>query len=80
MDTNHAREWPPTEAARTNPTDNRLALTSAEARSLLGVGRRKLNEMLLTGEIPGFRIGRHWRVPVDGLLAWMDQNTKGGRR
>lgn len=44
-------------------------LTIAEVAKYLRLKKTKAYEMVNTGVIPAFRLGRYWRVPRSGLLA-----------
>ena len=32
--------------------------------------------MIATGELEAMKVGREWRVPIDALAAWVDNNTE----
>lgn len=42
-------------------------LTTAEAKAVLRCGKNQLIRALNTGEVPGIRIGRSWRIPKHAL-------------
>ena len=44
-------------------------LTAGEAADLLRVTPQTLRRALARGDVHGVRVGRVWRVPVDGLEA-----------
>ena len=53
-----------------------LLIDSREVARLLGLGRTKVFQMMLRGEVPTVRIGRSVRVPREGLVAWVAKQTK----
>lgn len=53
-----------------------LLLKADEVAKLLGLGRTKVYEMMLTGELPVVPIGTARRVPRQGLLKWIEANTQ----
>jgi len=52
-----------------------LLIDSREVARLFGLGRTKVFQMMLRGELPTVRIGRSVRVPRDGLVIWVAQET-----
>ena len=53
-----------------------LLLRPTEAAEVIAVGRSKCYELLARGEVPAIRVGGRLRVPVDGLRAWVEQQTR----
>ena len=53
---------------------DRLALRPAEAAKALGIGERKLREIL--PELPHVRVGGAVLLPVEALQAWLREQTK----
>ena len=51
--------------------DPPAVLTLAEAASLLRLDEGVVEEQAQNGELPGRRIGKHWRFSRDALLAWL---------
>jgi excisionase family DNA binding protein len=49
----------------------RLFATAPETAQLFRSDERTIRRALERGEIPGFRVGQHWRVPV----AWLRQQA-----
>ncbi len=47
--------------------DDTIAITPSEAARRVGISRTKLYELLASGEVPSFTLGRARRIPVDGL-------------
>lgn len=55
--------------------DDRLFATAPETAGVLHLDHRTVLRGLEAGEIPGFKVGRVWRVPT----AWLrEQATLGG--
>ena len=50
----------------------------SEAAALMSVSRSKAYEMAARREIPTVALGKSVRVPRRRLLAWLEQNTRGG--
>src|SRR5690349_13908266 len=48
-----------------------LAVCAVEAARLLGCGRTKLFELLASGEIPSFQIGRRRLIRLETLESWL---------
>lgn len=56
--------------------DDPLVLyTSAEVADLLRLNPQVVQRKLQAGEIPGYRIGREWRVEKSQLLAWLETRS-----
>ena len=51
----------------------KLLLTVPEAAAQLSLGRSKFLELLYSGKIPHFRIGRAVRVPARALDEWVER-------
>lgn len=47
--------------------------TAAEVADLLRLNHQVVQRKLQAGEIPGYRIGREWRVEKSQLLEWLDR-------
>lgn len=52
-----------------------MLYTSAEVAELLRLNHQVVQRKLQAGEIPGYRIGREWRVERAQLLSWLDQHS-----
>lgn len=50
----------------------RATITPDEVASLFDLDPDSVLKALRLGELPGFRVGRLWRVPVPKLLALLD--------
>ena len=49
-------------------------LTVTELQGWLGLGRSKAYELVQTGEIPSYRIGRILRIRRKDVEAWLEEN------
>jgi excisionase family DNA binding protein len=49
--------------------------TAAEVADLLRMNQQVIQRKLQAGEIPGYRIGREWRVERAQLLAWLEKHS-----
>jgi len=65
-----------------SPTTPALALRPREAAKALGIGQRKLSELLADRDsgIPHVRCGRAVIFPVRELQDWLAERAKGNRR
>jgi excisionase family DNA binding protein len=54
-------------------TSLRLLLTVDEAADRLGLGRTKVYELLMRGDLPSVRIGTARRVPASALEAFVER-------
>src|SRR3989304_1859124 len=50
-------------------------LTSAEVAEKLQLNQQVVVRKLQTGEIPGYKIGKDWRVASHQLLAWLEARS-----
>jgi excisionase family DNA binding protein len=48
-----------------------------EAAEMLGIGRSKVYEMVLSGELPSVKIGRCRRIPIAAIYAWIEDHIEG---
>lgn len=49
-------------------------LTIPEVRDILFIGRNKAYELINSGEITGFKVGRSWRVSKLALIHFIDKS------
>jgi len=49
--------------------------TAAEVAAVLRMNPQVIQRKLQSGEIPGYRIGREWRVERDQLEAWLESRS-----
>ena len=47
-----------------------LNVSMAEAAKMVGIQTAKMQELVETGEIPAWRDGRNWKIPVNMLKEW----------
>ncbi|MBI5868360.1 MAG: DUF2087 domain-containing protein [candidate division Zixibacteria bacterium] len=50
-------------------------MTSAEVAEKLQLNQQVVVRKLQTGEIPGYKIGKDWRVSSQQLLAWLESKS-----
>jgi len=55
-------------------TEQKEWFTTDELVRWLGLGRTKAYEMLRTGEIPSYKIGRIRRIRRGDVEAWLERN------
>jgi excisionase family DNA binding protein len=51
-------------------------LSAAELRSWLGLGKTKVQELLQTGQIPSYRIGRTRRIRRGDVERFLEQHRQ----
>ena len=56
--------------------EERFAVSVDEAAQLLGVGRSTLWQLVTSGEIPSFTIGKRRLIPLDALRRWIAERTE----
>ncbi|GAB4323989.1 MAG: hypothetical protein Kow0074_16570 [Candidatus Zixiibacteriota bacterium] len=54
-------------------------LTSAEVAEVLKLNQQVVVRKLQTGEIPGYKIGKDWRVAEDQLVTWLEARSNQNR-
>jgi excisionase family DNA binding protein len=47
-----------------------------EVSAYLKVSQRLVRRMIATGELEAMKVGREWRVPIDSIAAWVDNNRE----
>jgi excisionase family DNA binding protein len=67
-DVNHAPSGMPSNSIR--------LLKAKEVATILGLGRSKVYEMMERGQLPVVHIGTAVRVPLNALLAWIEEHTE----
>jgi excisionase family DNA binding protein len=55
---------------------DKLLLRASEAAEMASLGRSKAYELIASGEWPSVTIGRAVRVPLDDLLAWIEDQKR----
>jgi excisionase family DNA binding protein len=76
----HSRQRMPTRTSRNGETQeirSRLLLTVEEAARLLSVGRPKMWQLVMAGEVLSVKIGTSRRVPVAALEAFVGRLSAG---
>jgi len=53
------------------PAPNRIALSIEEAAEMLGVGRTTVYQLVASGQLPSFHLGRRRLVSVAALESWV---------
>ena len=63
-------------------TDDLVLYTAQEVADVLRMNLQVVQRKLQAGEIPGYRLGREWRVEKSQLLAWLEtrSNQRPNRR
>ena len=55
---------------------DRWLLDSRDVARLLGIGRTKTFQLMMSGELPTIRLGRCVRVPATALYLWIETRTQ----
>lgn len=58
--------------------DDLVLYTAQEVADLLRMNHQVIQRKLQAGEIPGYRIGREWRVERAQLLSWLASHSNQG--
>ncbi len=53
----------------------KLVIPASEAARMLGTDNNVVQKMLERGEIPAYREGRNWKIPVDLLKATVENRA-----
>lgn len=56
-------------------SDQLAFYTAAEVADLLRLNPQVVQRKLQAGEIPGYRLGRDWRVERSQLMSWLEQHS-----
>ena len=56
-------------------SDTLTFYTATEVAELLRLNPQVVQRKLQAGEIPGYRLGREWRVERAQLMAWLEQHS-----
>lgn len=51
-------------------------LTVSDVAEILYVGRNTVYELLNSGELKGFRIGKTWRVTKESLVSFISERSR----
>lgn len=57
---------------------DRICLTVTELQAALGVGRSTAYQLIHRRDFPTVHLGRKVLIPVDGLRAWLAQQSNEG--
>ena len=52
-----------------------LNVSMSEAARLIGIQTRLMQSMLERGEVPAWREGRNWKIPVKALEQWNEDRA-----
>lgn len=53
----------------------KLTLTIAEAAQISGIGRDKLTELIVKGDVPHFKVGTKTLINREKFIGWLDKIT-----
>lgn len=53
----------------------KLNVSMAEAAKMVGIQASKMQELLETGEVPAWRDGRNWKIPIVALQDWNENKA-----
>jgi len=56
----------------------RYTLRKHEAANALGISERKVHDLLKSGELPSFKVGRVVLIPVAGVRAFIAAQVQSG--
>ena len=56
-----------------NPYD---ILSPEEAMDELRIGKNSIYELLNSGKLKGFKVGRNWKIPRKSIDKYIDKNIK----
>ena len=49
-------------------------LTVKEAAQLLKTTRQQIRKMIANEELPAVKVGREWRIPMEGIKLFLENN------
>ena len=55
--------------------DEKLAVSVNRAAELIGLGRDRTYQLVMSGEVPSFKVGARRLVPIAGLKAFVERQT-----
>ena len=58
-------------------TDDKLAVSVDDAAALIGLGRDVTYRLVMSGEVPSFKVGARRLIPVAGLREYVERQTAG---
>ena len=47
-----------------------------EVAAYLKVSQRLVRRMIASGELEAMKVGREWRIPMDTIAAWVENNRE----
>lgn len=47
-----------------------------EVAAYLKVSQRLVRRMIASGELEALKVGREWRIPIDTIAAWVENNRE----
>ncbi len=47
-----------------------------EVAAYLKVSQRLVRRMIASGELEAMKVGREWRIPIDTIAAWVENNRE----
>lgn len=47
-----------------------------EVAEYLKVSQRLVRRMIASGELEAMKVGREWRIPIDAIAAWVENNRE----
>lgn len=56
--------------------DDKLLYRVDEAAKLCSLGRSKMYQLVMAGEVPSVRIGRAVRIPAGSLMQWVARHQE----
>jgi excisionase family DNA binding protein len=64
----------------TMPKQPDAVMTIDELADYLKISKSTLYHLVRRGEVPGTKIGRHWRFKREAIDRWLEYGSPGGRR
>lgn len=53
----------------------KMNVSVQEAAKMIGIQASKMQEYVETGDVPAWRDGRNWKIPVNMLKEWNSQKA-----
>lgn len=63
-----------------DPVNERRFLSAADAAEVLGVEPREVVDLVDSGSLPGIRVAGGWRIELEVLQSWIDEQYEAQRR
>lgn len=61
-------------------SDHSDFMSTEQVRLWLGLGKTKMQELLSSGAIPSYRIGRVRRIRREDVVSWLEEHRQDARR